>query len=1336
MEFGTGSTGADFDGDGDLDLVSFSGTTFTLLLNQSKEPDIALSIESHDFGSLAIGDVSQWSFQIYNKGGADTLHISGIVASHPDLAVDVNGGLIPIGDSLAVTVSFAPTEARSYSDSLTITSNDPDEPVVFVYLTGTGTPAITATSPVTNDVSVPENSAIAVTFSGAMEPASFNSSTFRVFGDRRGLYGGAYAYDVTSRTTTFTPDQPFIFGEQVQVVLTEVVRSDNGIALSGGYSFTFTVNALFGSGDYQVGNTYATGGTPFALAAGDLEGDGYDDLVVANSADNTVSLYVNDRQGGLIDSVSLTTGANPQGIVLGDIDNDSDLDIAVIENTSMSITFFINNGELLFSNGGSVGTAESPRSGEMGDINNDGWVDLALTDVNNGYLSFYINNGAGSLIPVSVPLIHTGPSPSKVALNDINTDGRLDMIVTNRGSNSVSVYEFVDNDEGMTYNTGSTPNDLAVFDIDADGDVDILTANGSSNNVSILRNDGTGAFGSPINIAVGIQPIALTATDVDADGDLDIAVANFTSNDVHILTNDGLGNFTPTDTIAVGNGPRDIVALDMSGGFGIMDLAVVNLSDNTLTLLSNQVPEGIFANVSLATPGEQSGDVPVSYAVYDVERGLVSLLAEYSADSGSTWQAASVSGDTSALAPDAHRGTLTWGSASNLPDQDRKVVFKITPYRNGIVGTPDSVTFHLDNNLPPTVAIDALPGEQSGDIQITYQLSDAEGDTLNIRPEYYDGVANGWNTATIIGDTTGIFQYANSLTWHSRTDLPEGAGNIAFRITPSDLDPGVSDTVTFLLDNLGLPLVTITGSPTGEVSGDLTFGYQIIDDEKDLVSLLAQYSLNGTDAWQNASVVGDTSLLDSTRYTGDLVWQSGIDEPGIDAPATRFRIVPRDAHAGFIGESGLFHLDNNDPPTLALGAVGDTIVSMLTLPYTLSDAEGDSLTLSASYSLDQGASWQEGHLDYARGKIAPADYTGTVDWLAFADLSGKHTDVRLQIVPADNDPGVGDTLTGLTVIYHPGDYTGDLRILTGDLALFAAAWNSQPQDLAYEIGPATGAVPDLLPQPDGVLDFEDLTVFAQMWNWSFANSGFAKSIPILAKAISENPTIRLVQRTPEDLYRWDGTILVDLFADDPEGLMMINGNVSYATGSIQMMEVADGGYLGQFFKATPLLTQVSPDSSQALFALVGLGIVEPDKVDDVPVATFRFKPKAHDIQPLVLDYTLRNMNGGPIESRQVQLEIENLMPREFALHQNYPNPFNPTTTIRFELPKETKVYLVIYDILGREVTRLKQEHLDAGYHQVIWDSRDRAGRDLASGIYFARLVMPEYSKTMKMLLLK
>ena len=102
------------------------------------------------------------------------------------------------------------------------------------------------------------------------------------------------------------------------------------------------------------------------------------------------------------------------------------------------------------------------------------------------------------------------------------------------------------------------------------------------------------------------------------------------------------------------------------------------------------------------------------------------------------------------------------------------------------------------------------------------------------------------------------------------------------------------------------------------------------------------------------------------------------------------------------------------------------------------------------------------------------------------------------------------------------------------------------------------------------------------------------------------------------------------------------------------------------------------------------------------------------------------------------LEINDRLgiPASFALHQNYPNPFNPTSTIRFDLPVSGKVDLIVYDMLGREVTRLVEGTKQAGYHQVIWDGRYASGRQVASGIYFARLVTPKYTKVMKMLMLK
>ena len=94
------------------------------------------------------------------------------------------------------------------------------------------------------------------------------------------------------------------------------------------------------------------------------------------------------------------------------------------------------------------------------------------------------------------------------------------------------------------------------------------------------------------------------------------------------------------------------------------------------------------------------------------------------------------------------------------------------------------------------------------------------------------------------------------------------------------------------------------------------------------------------------------------------------------------------------------------------------------------------------------------------------------------------------------------------------------------------------------------------------------------------------------------------------------------------------------------------------------------------------------------------------------------------------------LPATFALQQNYPNPFNPVTTIKYELPRAAKTVLIVYNIAGQQVARLVDEELRPGYYQTMWDGRDQAGRQVASGIYILRLTTPVWSQTMKTLLLK
>ncbi len=91
----------------------------------------------------------------------------------------------------------------------------------------------------------------------------------------------------------------------------------------------------------------------------------------------------------------------------------------------------------------------------------------------------------------------------------------------------------------------------------------------------------------------------------------------------------------------------------------------------------------------------------------------------------------------------------------------------------------------------------------------------------------------------------------------------------------------------------------------------------------------------------------------------------------------------------------------------------------------------------------------------------------------------------------------------------------------------------------------------------------------------------------------------------------------------------------------------------------------------------------------------------------------------------------NVIPKSFQLHQNFPNPFNPSTTIRYSVPKQSLVKIVVYDILGREVKVFVNEQKNAGHYEVSFDARG-----LASGIYFYTIRSGEITQTKKMILLK
>lgn len=132
----------------------------------------------------------------------------------------------------------------------------------------------------------------------------------------------------------------------------------------------------------------------------------------------------------------------------------------------------------------------------------------------------------------------------------------------------------------------------------------------------------------------------------------------------------------------------------------------------------------------------------------------------------------------------------------------------------------------------------------------------------------------------------------------------------------------------------------------------------------------------------------------------------------------------------------------------------------------------------------------------------------------------------------------------------------------------------------------------------------------------------------------------------------------------------------------------------------------------------------------------------HQHQDLVSGSGCNDLNAGTVQNARPNIsftinyvvgikELSTEIPKSFQLHQNYPNPFNPTTKIKFEIPKSGLTKLVVFDILGREISTLVNENLNPGIYETTFNAEY-----FSSGIYFYRLESENHNITKKLILLK
>ena len=389
-----------------------------------------------------------------------------------------------------------------------------------------------------------------------------------------------------------------------------------GLGGSVSTTFNLTVNAAGCGGTSGLGSlaNSAAGTAPKSVAVGDLNGDGNQDLVTANSGSANVSVLIGTGSGTFAAATSFAVGNTPQSVAVGDFNGDGRQDIVAANYGSNSVSLLLGNGSGSFApkTDTSLG-GQTPYMLSLADINGDGRRDVVTANV-TGTVSILFGTGSGTFTVSSQPVI--GSVPVSVAAGDFNNDGKQDLVVAHSSAGYVTVMP--GNGDGTfgifsTYSSGPWSASVAVGDLNGDGKQDLAVANSSAGTISVLAGNGLGGFGAAVPFSVGTTPLYVATADLNGDGNLDLLSANSASNNISVLTGNGSGSFAAAVNYAVGTEPYGVAVGDVNGD-GFQDIAASNNSTNNVSVRLGTCMTSVTYNGN----GSNSGSVPVDPATYAV----------------------------------------------------------------------------------------------------------------------------------------------------------------------------------------------------------------------------------------------------------------------------------------------------------------------------------------------------------------------------------------------------------------------------------------------------------------------------------------------------------------------------------------------------------------------------------------------------------------------------------------------------------------------------------------------------------------------------------------------